>query len=75
MKRSQRGQMRDLIERANEATKYKNYKKEQNKIKREKGETLLFLLKDPHMCFKVALLLHREFSYHSCITMWGPLHY
>ena len=33
------------------------------------------LLKDPHMCFKVALVLQKEFSYHSCITMWRPLHY
>ena len=54
MKRSQRGQMRD---------KKKEPKRPQKKkIKREKGATQLFLLKkDPHLCFKVALVLHREF--------------
>ena len=62
------------IERAKEATqKQKKRKKERKKeIKREKGATILFLLKDPHSCFKVAFVLHRDLSYHSCITMWGP---
>ena len=60
--------MRDLIDRAIEATQ----KKEKKKIKREKGETLLFLFKDPPLCFKVALVLHREFSHHSCITKGDP---
>ena len=36
-------------------------KRKKKKKKREKGATLLFLLKDPHLCFKVALVLHREF--------------
>ena len=49
--------------------------KEKKRKKREKGATLLFHFKDPHLCFKVAIVLHREFSYDSCITMWGPLHY
>ena len=40
----------------------KQYKKEKEKeIKREKGETLLFLFKDSHLCFKVVFVLHREF--------------
>ena len=63
--------MRDIKERAIEATKTK--KKESKK--RERDNTTILLLKDPHLCFKVALVLHREFSYHSCITMWGSLHY
>ena len=45
----------------------------EKEIKREKGETLLFLLKDPHSYSIVIFVLHRD--YHSCITMWGPLHY
>ena len=46
MKRSQRGQTRDLIERANQDTKIqkkrKKEKKEKKEIKREKGATVLF---------------------------------
>ena len=45
------------------------------KMKREKGQHYYSSFKDPHLCFKVALVLHREFSYHSCITKWGSLHY
>src|SRR4051812_31667406 len=70
MKRSQRGQMRD---KQKEPMRLQN--REKRDIKRNKkrvGATLLFLLKDPHSCFKVAFVIHREFSYHSCITMWGP---
>ena len=49
-------------------------KEKEKRNKKREGATLLFLLKDPHLCFQVALVLHREFSYHSCITKWGPLH-
>ena len=52
--------------------KYKKGEKEKKKKKRE-GATLLSFI--PHLCFKVAPVLHREFSYHSCITMWGSIHY
>ena len=42
MKRSQRGQMRDIKERAIEATKRIEKEKKKNKRKIEKGATLLF---------------------------------
>ena len=60
--------MRDLIERANEATKIQKIQK----IKREKGATLLVLFKRSTLVLQVALVLHREFSYHSCITKGDP---
>ena len=51
----------------------KNKKEKTKETKREKVATLLFLLKDPHSYSIVIFVLHRD--YHSCITMWGPLHY
>ena len=48
MKISQRGQMRDLIERANEATKIQKREKKENK-KREGGNTTILIL-EIHTC-------------------------
>ena len=54
-------------------------KKEKRKINREKsnkkreGGNTTIPFKDPHSYFIAILVLHRD--YHSCITMWGPLHY
>ena len=42
MKRSQRGQMRDIKERAIEATKIKKNKKRKKKKKKREGATLQF---------------------------------
>lgn len=47
--------------------KKKEPERPQKERKREKGATLLFLLKDPHSYSIAIFVIHRD--YHSCITM------
>ena len=66
--------MREIKKRAMEATKIK---KEKRSIKKERGGNITIILLKIHTCASKQHLYfsYREFSYHSCITMWGPLHY
>ena len=51
---------------------HKNTKKRKRNKKREGGNTTI-PFEDPHSYSIAIFVLHRD--YHSCITMWGPLHY
>ena len=57
-----------IPKRTNERYKRKSHTGHKN---RERGNTTIFFT-DPSLCFKVARVLQRDFSYHSSITKWGP---
>ena len=62
-------------ERAMEATQ-KSKNKKKRKEKKERGGNITILL-NPHLCFKVALVLQfvESFLCTTCFNLWGSLHY